>query len=573
MNSSLLLRDSLDLVEEDVSILVGDMMGANTIALYFADSGKSSLATSVPSVHSVKLPGSGVAGQCYEKNAIMAQKIGAMAKKVAVPIEGDNDNHKEPIAVLVLEIANEGSRSIDTTTTNNKISRLSPIQNTLKKERQQNNSNTTPSPISVDHEHSTLLTSISTIISANVSRIKRNQLMKSQLSSTIDKLTHDLTTTKHFLSRKELLNKMSAIVAHAEDTHSLFEIIVDYACSFMIVERAKLLLYDTGNRELYGAENERIPHDSGIAGETLVSKKFVNVLDAYRDVRFDRDSSDSTSTTSTPANNHMVKSLLSFPLINPTTKEIVGVLQVFNKLGESNAGSDAAPPGGAAYIGDNHHNFNTKDEKMLEEFVTEIQGAVVRCLEVNENLRVKRKSVEDNFDQQLNSKMCAITSLQSQLTSKTNSEKHLSSKLAKSKSIMDLSVSVATDLSIAGCFTHAVNNSPRIMNCARATLFLIDKRSEELYSVRKSSISVEGGSETELRIPLNSGIAGFVAKTSQLVNLSDPYSDPRFNSEVDAMTGFTTESILCGPIKDEHFNTIGVLQVRSNTTVVTTPKN
>ena len=47
---------------------------------------------------------------------------------------------------------------------------------------------------------------------------------------------------------------------------------------------------------------------------------------------------------------------------------------------------------------------------------------------------------------------------------------------------------------------------------------------------------------------ISQGIAGHVASTGQLVNLKDPYSDPRFNSQADREKGFKTESLLCVPV-------------------------
>ena len=51
-----------------------------------------------------------------------------------------------------------------------------------------------------------------------------------------------------------------------------------------------------------------------------------------------------------------------------------------------------------------------------------------------------------------------------------------------------------------------------------------------------------------VRFPVGKGIAGFVAETGQPLNVSDVYNDPRFNAEVDEMTGYTTHSIFCQPV-------------------------
>ena len=94
------------------------------------------------------------------------------------------------------------------------------------------------------------------------------------------------------------------------------------------------------------------------------------------------------------------------------------------------------------------------------------------------------------------------------------------------------------------------------MNADRASLFLVDAASGELWSK-----VAEGEESREIRIPLGEGIAGWVAKHDQLVNIKDAYSDSRFNPEVDKRTGYLTKSILCGPIKNLAGEVIGVIQV------------
>ena len=42
------------------------------------------------------------------------------------------------------------------------------------------------------------------------------------------------------------------------------------------------------------------------------------------------------------------------------------------------------------------------------------------------------------------------------------------------------------------------------------------------------------------RIPVGKGIAGWVAETGEALNVSDVYTDPRFNPEVDEEVQFVT---------------------------------
>lgn len=58
----------------------------------------------------------------------------------------------------------------------------------------------------------------------------------------------------------------------------------------------------------------------------------------------------------------------------------------------------------------------------------------------------------------------------------------------------------------------------------------------------------DSATASEFKLPINKGIAGYVATKGEIVNLQDAYSDTRFNPELDTQTGYKTQSILCIPI-------------------------
>lgn len=93
-------------------------------------------------------------------------------------------------------------------------------------------------------------------------------------------------------------------------------------------------------------------------------------------------------------------------------------------------------------------------------------------------------------------------------------------------------------------------------NADRGTLYMIDYEKEEIWSkiLQNESIS-------EIRMPLGKGIAGSVAQTGDVIYTEDAYKDPRFNPEIDRITGYHTRSILCMPMKDKNGHIIGVFQL------------
>jgi serine/threonine-protein kinase len=96
----------------------------------------------------------------------------------------------------------------------------------------------------------------------------------------------------------------------------------------------------------------------------------------------------------------------------------------------------------------------------------------------------------------------------------------------------------------------------RLANAELATIYLVDRERGEVRS------KVKLGSDTgEICIPLGVGIAGTVAAAGQMINLPDPYADPRFNPDIDRRTGFKTRNLLTVPMIAQSGEVIGVFQI------------
>ncbi|OWF36192.1 cAMP and cAMP-inhibited cGMP 3',5'-cyclic phosphodiesterase 10A-like [Mizuhopecten yessoensis] len=109
-----------------------------------------------------------------------------------------------------------------------------------------------------------------------------------------------------------------------------------------------------------------------------------------------------------------------------------------------------------------------------------------------------------------------------------------------------------------------------LVKADRCSLFLVDDEKEELYANyfdegAKSGIGVPVFEKKEMiRFPKGIGIAGHVAETAEVMNIHDAYEDPRFNKEVDMLTGYRTRSILCMPIINRNC-VKGVIQMVNST--------
>ena len=97
-----------------------------------------------------------------------------------------------------------------------------------------------------------------------------------------------------------------------------------------------------------------------------------------------------------------------------------------------------------------------------------------------------------------------------------------------------------------------------VTDSVASTLMLMDEKTGELvFSVPTGPNADE---LEDIRIPPGEGIAGWVAENEKYLLVPDTQKDPRFYSDIDAMTGTKTKSLLCVPMKSKR-KLIGVLEV------------
>ena len=123
-------------------------------------------------------------------------------------------------------------------------------------------------------------------------------------------------------------------------------------------------------------------------------------------------------------------------------------------------------------------------------------------------------------------------------------------------SLVKISRSITALTDIDELLKVIAEETKNAMQADRCTVFLWDKESNELWS--KVALGVEN---KEIRFPADKGLAGYVVQTGETVNITDAYSDSRFNPEVDKNTGYKTKTILCMPIMNNNHEIIGAFQV------------
>ena len=101
-----------------------------------------------------------------------------------------------------------------------------------------------------------------------------------------------------------------------------------------------------------------------------------------------------------------------------------------------------------------------------------------------------------------------------------------------------------------------VDVAAELTNADRGSLYLVEKDKGEIWS-----LVALGEEMKEIRLKIGEGLAGYVAKTGETINIPDVQKDPRFKSDYDKSSGYVTKNMICFPIKNKQAEIIGVLQL------------
>jgi len=121
---------------------------------------------------------------------------------------------------------------------------------------------------------------------------------------------------------------------------------------------------------------------------------------------------------------------------------------------------------------------------------------------------------------------------------------------------LDIVSDVTAEIQLANLLQKVMQEACHMLNADRATLFLNDTKSDELFS----RVAM-GDGLGEIRLPNTAGIAGAVFQSRKTINIPHAYADLRFNPSFDRQTGYFTNSILCVPVTNKDGDCIGCTQV------------
>ncbi|XP_046753536.1 dual 3',5'-cyclic-AMP and -GMP phosphodiesterase 11 isoform X2 [Diprion similis] len=265
-------------------------------------------------------------------------------------------------------------------------------------------------------------------------------------------------------------------------------------------------LFDVCSRstllEMEKKDEIRIPWGTGIVGYVAESGEPVNIPDAYKDARFNREIDALTG--------YRTRALLCMP-IKDCSGDVVGVAQVINKLGGEG-------------------QFTTQDEKVFAGYL-QFCGIGLRNAQLYEKsqLEVKRNQVLLDLARMIFEEQSTIEHMVFRILTHTQS-------LIQCQRVQVLLVHKASKISFSRVFDFEASDLAGEDSDSRTSPF-------------------------ESRFPINVGITGYVATTGETVNIPNAYEDVRFDPSVDNGTGFRHRGILCMPIKNSSGQIIGVIQL------------
>ncbi|XP_056421843.1 cGMP-specific 3',5'-cyclic phosphodiesterase isoform X2 [Hyla sarda] len=204
---------------------------------------------------------------------------------------------------------------------------------------------------------------------------------------------------------------------------------------------------------------------------------------------------------------------------------------------------------------------NTENNQQASSSETTNQGAPVRKISASEFDRPLRPIVVKDSEGTLT--FLADSEKKEQMPLQAPSLNSASDQCSR---LLELVKDISSHLDVTALCHKIFLHIHELISADRYSLFLVcEDSSNEKFLVSRlfdvaEGTTLEEASNNCIRLEWNKGIVGYVAEYGQPLNIKDAYKDSRFNAEVDQITGYKTQSILCMPIKNHREEVVGVAQ-------------
>lgn len=298
-------------------------------------------------------------------------------------------------------------------------------------------------------------------------------------------------------ARIKAMQQIGRALSSTLDLDTLLSVIMTEITRLMAAERSTLFLVDKAKKEIWskvlqGSELKeiRLPIGQGIAGSVASTKKLERIDDAYKDSRFDR-SFDKRSGFRT-------RSIICSPIFD-SRKQMLGVIQVLNHQGGP---------------------FTDSDEQMITALASQIAVAV-------ENAQLYRK---------LEMRARVLEQTKRELE-RANVERTL---------LFSVERQLARGDHVDQVFDGIIEVAMKALSAEAGSLLLIDEKTNELFF--KSALGEKGEEVKRLRLKLDEGIVGHVARTGKPLLVNDALRDQRHKKAIAKKLKFVAQSIVCAPL-------------------------
>lgn len=123
--------------------------------------------------------------------------------------------------------------------------------------------------------------------------------------------------------------------------------------------------------------------------------------------------------------------------------------------------------------------------------------------------------------------------------------------------LIDIARDLASTLDLDVLLSRIVYAAAEISGAEAASILLYDDTSRQLHF--QISTNLDASTRRGIVVPLEGSIAGWIVSNRQTVRITNAHEDPRFFSNVEETTGFSTESILGIPLVTKN-KVVGVLE-------------
>jgi signal transduction histidine kinase len=123
--------------------------------------------------------------------------------------------------------------------------------------------------------------------------------------------------------------------------------------------------------------------------------------------------------------------------------------------------------------------------------------------------------------------------------------------------LVDIARDLASTLDLDILLSRIVHAAAEICGAEAASILLYDDTSRQLYF--QVSTNMDESTRRGITVPLDGSIAGWIVNNRKPVRITNAHDDSRFYSNVEAITGLTTQSLLGVPLITKN-KIVGVLE-------------